>query len=252
MSYEATGREVGGGGGGQVIGGLTGWSTSDYYEGPAGQLQGSATHTLVALVRHRSLLTVGDPFICGTWSRFAGPGYGLYINSVRPGFLTTRADGATVNTAGAGNGWPTASPIPSGVGRYALYHQTYDGTTIRGYLMGTLVRALAAGGGGGYQANIYPLVVGGTRNNAGGIAPVPWDGAICGLGISESVAFTQDQVIDHTLQTLEAGALQDGGGGLEHLWSLTAPDATIADQIGAAPLTRVGSLTAESRNLIWI
>lgn len=231
----------------------TSFSTLNYYEGLAGQLPGGTTMTVAVWVRHRTLLTVGtDVYFFGTYRRFAGNGWAIGHDGLRPFVIITDGGPAIVNSGGAGPGWQgngiaggTTATLDWGALTDAIYHLVYGSGTLSIYLNGTLVRSL--GGLTGFTASGVAPILGAIRNNAGG--PVqPFNGAIAGAAYTGAVAFTEAQVLDHVFQSFNANRLVDGGAGFQNLYSfdgLASAPASLTDQIGAISLTRVGAPTIE-------
>lgn len=235
---------VGGGGGDSTTEALRDLSSSNYYEGAAGDLPGAtggftvaATIRLAALPTHEQIF-----FSCMHLFSYAGVqgGWGLGIDGVRWKFYTSRqSDGFTT-----GLSFAAELPELDLIGPLYTLAMVFDGVdTSTCYVNGRVVGSL--GNTGGYEvanASLSPFV--GWTNNSANTGSAADEVDFLGGGYVET-SLTAAQVAAHHLACFEADAFADEpSAGWASWYSLegeTSAPATLTDQgAGGANLTRTG------------
>lgn len=241
-----------------VTTGILGFTNANYYQGPAGVLQGSATMTHVVIGRLKTARGGAFESIAGCSQLFGGGGYELSKDGTRFTALITDGLPAAISSTGATFGDSSGGGILTdfSAGMMFYFAQTWNTNAGNSFVngrnqfnIGTANAGYTAYGAGRYRWGM----------NAGGNNS-PFQGSIIGSALHESAVFTEDQLFAHYLDCRDALDLVDGSLNWEHRWLASeatvgspAP-ATISD-VGtgtARDLSLVGALTVETRRPFWI
>ena len=219
-------------------------SATNYYAGAAGTIQGAAAgFSAAVLLRLIRRPATGRQIVWGTYSQFILGGWALgYDNDRWKLMLTQASDGAKLENFVNGD----FADSPYVIGKLALLHFVWDGTTARLYVQGEQEATVTPTGGITFEPTIGPSIGVESRNRNEAAVSAAVSGCAYGTQV-----MTAAQVAQHFLDVMEDGAMvDDPGAGFDNLWTLdgeSAAPSALVDQIGAVNLSLTGSLSLESR-----